>query len=910
MASDTHMVTGGSGFIAIHLVNQLLQAGYNVHTTVRDLTNTRKVQPLRDLQEKYPGKLDLFEADLLKPGSFEPAIKDCSVVHHVASPFLMAEKIKDGQKDMVDPALQGTRNVLNSVNSTETVKRVVLTSTIGAIFGDYIDVKSMKDSILAESYFNESSSVAHNPYHYSKVVAEKEAWKIQKAQSRWDMVAICPGLVLGPSLTAGSDSGSLFLLDELFSGQLWFGVPDLSFCTVDSLAAEKAERERAERDHDEKRHRKHRHHRHDSERERDRDGDRDGHRHRHRRRHDDEDDGHRSKRSRHSRDDEDGHRSRRHGDDRHRKTTDPKEDLPIPDEEKPASQDPVDRSKSLQRDSWMTAPSSIEVDYIHRPDKNKSPPPKPEPKRVVSKREINTHINDINEGKSIDELDIPSEPTVNYTFGDAGSSWRMTKLKAAYTAAEESGRPIEDVAMERFGDLRYFDDAREEKEEMERRKIYGKDYKGHDKPTGDLYRERIKNQRKDSPPPEPEQGTIIPDTRPQSTPVMDQSALNRLRAQMMKAKLRRAPNAAQLEEEYNKAAAMFATAQSNPEAVVLSVMDNRQLAGTRNEAKAITNKRGRERGNVEENTEMTIDDMVREERRTKNQAGGEGLRLAERIAKDGKFDNDLDYMDENAEKLAKRLHKSDINLKNMAVSEFQKMSRALDNCPLCHHEDKNQPPLAPVIALGTRAFLTLATEPEISPGGAVIVPLAHRANLLECDDDEWEEIRNFMKSLTRMYHEQGREVVFYENAAQPHRRMHAAMVAVPIPYEEGATAPAYFKEAFLSSDEEWSQHRKIIDTGAKARDGMGRSAFRRSIAKEMPYFHVWFTLDGGLGHIIEDAGRWPKGDLFAREVLGGIVDAEPHVMKKQGRWMRGDPRVEGFKKGWRKFDWTRMLAEG
>ncbi|KAL5589025.1 hypothetical protein FOBRF1_015553 [Fusarium oxysporum] len=904
MASDTHMVTGGSGFIAIHLLNQLLQAGYNVHTTVRDLNNTRKVQPLRNLQEKYPGKLELFEADLLKPGSFEPAMKDCSVVHHVASPFLMAEKIKDGQKEMVEPALQGTRNVLNSVNSTESVKRVVLTSTIGAIFGDYIDVKSMKDNILSESYFNESSSVTHNPYHYSKVVAEKEAWKIQKAQSRWDMVVICPGLVLGPSLTTGSDSGSLFLLDELFSGQLWFGVPDLSFCTVDVREIATAHIRAAETKSAQGRYIV-------CDREMVRFVDI-------------------SKQIR-------PQAKRRWALPHHklpnilirvvgplfgltqkwmranlgvRFEVDPKEDLPIPDEEKPASQDPVDRSRSLQRDSWMTAPSSIEVDYIHRPDKNKSPPPKPEPKRVVSKREINTHIQDINEGKSIDELNIPTERTVNYTFGDAGSSWRMTKLKAAYTAAEESGRPIEDVAMERFGDLRYFDDAREEKEEMERRKIYGKDYKGHDKPTGDLYRERMKNQRKDSPPPEPEQGTIIPDTHPQSTPVMDQTALNRLRAQMMKAKLRRAPNAAQLEEEYNKAAAMFATAQSNPEAVVLSVMDNRQLAGTRNEAKAITNKRGRERGNVEENTEMTIDDMVREERRTKNQAGGEGLRLAERIAKDGKFDNDLDYMDENAEKLAKRLHKSDINLKNMAVSEFQKMSRALDNCPLCHHEDKNQPPLAPVIALGTRAFLTLATEPEISPGGAVIVPLAHRANLLECDDDEWEEIRNFMKSLTRMYHEQGREVVFYENAAQPHRRMHAAMVAVPIPYEEGATAPAYFKEAFLSSDEEWSQHRKIIDTGAKARDGMGRSAFRRCIAKEMPYFHVWFTLDGGLGHVVEDAGRWPKGDLFAREVLGGIVDAEPHVMKKQGRWIRGDPRVDGFKKGWRKFDWTRMLAEG
>ena len=123
-------------------------------------------------------------------------------------------------------------------------------------------------------------------------------------------------------------------------------------------------------------------------------------------------------------------------------------------------------------------------------------------------------------------------------------------------------------------------------------------------------------------------------------------------------------------------------------------------------------------------------------------------------------------------------------------------------------------------------------------------------------------------------------------------------------------APAYFKEAFLSSDEEWSQHRKVIDTEAKAREGMGRMAFRRSLAKEMPYFHAWFSLDGGLGHIVENADRWPRGDLFAREVLGGIAGAEPQVIKKQGRWTREDPRIDGFKKGWRKFDWTRVLTEG
>lgn len=565
----------------------------------------------------------------------------------------------------------------------------------------------------------------------------------------------------------------------------------------------------------------------------------------------------------------------------------------------------------------MTAPSAIDIEYVNRREKAEKPAPPPsEPKRVIHKRELNsTHLEELNAGgASVADVAVPK--TVSYTFGDAGSSWRMTKLKAVYTAAEESGRPIEEVAIERYGSLEDFDEAREEKEEMERRNIYGQGYVGKEKPTGELHRERIKNSRgHQEPPAEPIQGTVVPDqTAPVPAPaVTDQTTLNRLRAQMMKAKLRRAPNAAQLEEEYNRAAAGFVANPAPTEAVVLGVMENRQLAGTRAEVKAVDTRRGRERGTVEENTDMSIADMVREERRTKGQAGGEGMRLAERIAKDGRYDDNLDYMDENAEKLARRVHKSELNLKNTAVADFQKMSRILDNCPLCHHEDRNPPapPAAPVVSLATRVFLTLPTLPEVSPGGAVVVPLSHRTNLLECDDDEWEELRNFMKSLTRMYADQGRDVLFYENAVAPHRHPHAALVAVPIPYEDGATAPAHFREAFLSSDEEWSQHRKIIDTSAAARNGLGRAAFRRSLAKEMPYFHVWFSLDGGLAHIVEDAGRWPRGDLFAREVIGGIVDAEPHIIKKQGRWTRGadGDRVEAFRKGWRKYDWTRMLAE-
>ncbi|KAI1115328.1 hypothetical protein F5Y14DRAFT_410918 [Nemania sp. NC0429] len=704
-----------------------------------------------------------------------------------------------------------------------------------------------------------------------------------------------------------------------------------------TLAAEKAEREREAHHPDEKNNRKHRHHHHHRrDRSADQARDRDHHRY-HRSRRDDDygEDGHRHKRSRQSRDDDRDDRDRRkerhrqddndkpetsHGSSREArlKTSDAKSDLPLPDEEITA-QDYEEHSQStpLARDSWMTAPSALDIDYTQKGSKLAKPPPrKDEPKRAIHTREINAaHLQDLNDGKAIEELELPAKHEVKYTFGDSGSLSRMTKLKGVYNIAEKTGRTVDEVALDRYGNLRDFDDAREEKVELDRRSVYGDGYVGKEKPSGELFQERklaagVHEKRRALPPPtELDLGAVIPDdTASQQPTQLDQTTLNRLKAQMMKAKLRKAPNAAQLEAEYNQAAAAFVA--KGPEAVILNVMENRMMAGTRAEAKAIDTKRGRERGLVEQNEDMTIEDMVREERRTRGQAGGEGLRLAERIAKDGKFDDDLEYMDENAEKLAKRVQKSELNLKNTAVNEFQKINKILDNCQLCHHEDRNLPPVAPVISLGTRVYLTLPTEPEITEGGAVIVPIQHRTNLLECDDDEWEEMRNFMKCLTRLYHDQGREVVFYENAAAPQRHMHAAMQAVPIPYELGATAPAFFKEAMLSADEEWTQHKKIIDTGARSRDGLGKLAFRRSIAKEMPYFHAWFTLDGGLGHVVEDSNRWPRGDLFAREILGGMVDAEPDVIKKQGRWHRSDGRVDGFKKRWRKFDWTRVLSDG
>ena len=226
------LVTGGSGFVGSHLVRQLLAEGHNVRATVRSLADSTKVAPLRRLAEQSPGRLELIEADLLRPGSFDAAA-GCTVVFHVASPFLMPERIRDGEAQLMRPALEGTRNVLDSVAKAGSVRRLVLTSTVGAIFGDYADVLSMKDRTLSEAYFNTTSTLANNPYHFAKTEAEREAWRVAGEQDRFDLVVINPGLVLGPSFTPASESGSLFLMNELMAGYFFYGAPNFSFAFVD-----------------------------------------------------------------------------------------------------------------------------------------------------------------------------------------------------------------------------------------------------------------------------------------------------------------------------------------------------------------------------------------------------------------------------------------------------------------------------------------------------------------------------------------------------------------------------------------------------------------------------------------------------------------------------------------------------
>lgn len=126
----TVRVTGASGYIATWLTKLLLERGYTVRATVRNLNDEKKTEHLLAL-DGAKERLHLFEADLLKEGSFDSAIDGCEGVFHTASPCHV--DCKDPQAELIDPAVKGTINVLNSCAKSSTLKRVVLTSSAAAM---------------------------------------------------------------------------------------------------------------------------------------------------------------------------------------------------------------------------------------------------------------------------------------------------------------------------------------------------------------------------------------------------------------------------------------------------------------------------------------------------------------------------------------------------------------------------------------------------------------------------------------------------------------------------------------------------------------------------------------------------------------------------------------------------------
>ncbi|XP_024187315.1 phenylacetaldehyde reductase [Rosa chinensis] len=191
-------VTGASGFIASWLVKLLLQRGYTVKATVRDPDDQKKTEHLLSL-DGAKERLHLFKADLLEEGSFDPAVDGCEGVFHTASPVLLSDSSTNPQAELIDPALKGTLNVLGSCVKVQSIKRVVITSSIVAVAFNGKPLTA--DVIIDESWFSDPAfcEKAKLWYILSKTLAEEAAWKFAKEKGI-DIITINPGWVIGPLL--------------------------------------------------------------------------------------------------------------------------------------------------------------------------------------------------------------------------------------------------------------------------------------------------------------------------------------------------------------------------------------------------------------------------------------------------------------------------------------------------------------------------------------------------------------------------------------------------------------------------------------------------------------------------------------------------------------------------------------
>lgn len=226
------LVTGANGYVASWIVKRLIDEGHTVHASVRNLNDSSKTNHLKSLSKDNTERLKIFEADLLIDESFDKAMQGCNVVFHTASPFKL--DIKNAQKELIDPALKGTENVIKTANKTNSVKRIVLTSSVAAMYSDASECKRYKNNEITESVWNKTASLFYQPYSYSKKLAEEKAWELHSFQNSWDLVVINPSLVLGPFINSkDATSESFKILKEIGNGKFKRWIPNLGIGLVD-----------------------------------------------------------------------------------------------------------------------------------------------------------------------------------------------------------------------------------------------------------------------------------------------------------------------------------------------------------------------------------------------------------------------------------------------------------------------------------------------------------------------------------------------------------------------------------------------------------------------------------------------------------------------------------------------------
>ena len=223
------LVTGASGFIAMHLTLQLLEAGYRVRGTLRSPSRGQAIRATLEakLGSELGDRLELVKADLTSDAGWPEAVRGCRYVLHVASP--LPRKPPKHEDELIAPARDGALRVLRAAADAG-VERLVMTSSVAAILYGY---DRTGDRVFSEADWSNLDGPI-GAYEKSKTIAEKAAWDFLAGlpeEGRPELVTINPGLVLGPILEADyGTSGEV--VRKLMKRELP-GIPDVGWAVVD-----------------------------------------------------------------------------------------------------------------------------------------------------------------------------------------------------------------------------------------------------------------------------------------------------------------------------------------------------------------------------------------------------------------------------------------------------------------------------------------------------------------------------------------------------------------------------------------------------------------------------------------------------------------------------------------------------
>lgn len=195
---STVAVTGSAGFIGGWIVKLLLDKGYRVRACVRDVTDGTKTDFLKAMPGYVSGRLTLHSADLDEAGCFDDIFKGCQGVAHVS--HVSSYEDQDYVKMVCD-------HVIASVNASETVNRVVVTSSIAGVLGEADVQELVRRPVLYEDRYPDElnpkrSAASGQGYSMGKILAERAFSDAAEQSGRWDAITCCPGDNLGPILSA------------------------------------------------------------------------------------------------------------------------------------------------------------------------------------------------------------------------------------------------------------------------------------------------------------------------------------------------------------------------------------------------------------------------------------------------------------------------------------------------------------------------------------------------------------------------------------------------------------------------------------------------------------------------------------------------------------------------------------